>query len=98
MRFIGFTECLLITYFTNNLNGKDFVANTGVLTRAVKIRSISRPSPRAQKERNVSNLSRDYSCAILAKTVTAFCLCPKNLPEDKFKRLILFVGGAVRRI
>lgn len=51
MRFIGFTECLLVTYFTNNLNGKDFVANTGVLTRAVKIRSISRPSPRAQKER-----------------------------------------------
>ena len=27
----------------------------------------------------------DSSCDILAKSVTAFCLCPKNLPETKLK-------------
>lgn len=38
-------------------------------------------------ENNVSNQTRDNSCDILAKTVVAFCPCPKDLPEANIKSL-----------
>lgn len=40
-------------------------------------------------ENSVSNQTRDNSCDSLAKTVVAFCPCPKNLPEANVKSFIL---------
>lgn len=34
---------------------------------------------------NISSRVRDLSCDVLTKNVAAFYLCPKNLPEVKFK-------------
>lgn len=45
---------------------------------------------RFQKKTTLAIGLEHISCDILAKTVTAFFSCPKNLPEGKFKRNGLF--------
>ena len=37
---------------------------------------------------NISNWARDYLCDVLAKNVSAFCPCPKNLLETKLNCLL----------
>ena len=37
------------------------------------------------EEKNVSTWSKNRSCSILVKNVTAFCPCPKSLPKSKVK-------------
>ena len=41
------------------------------------------------EEKNFSMWLRDCFCDILVKNVAAFCHCPKNLLENKVKRLRL---------
>jgi hypothetical protein len=36
----------------------------------------------------ISNVVKDHSCDILAKNVTAFCSCPKNLTRVKLGRVL----------
>lgn len=38
---------------------------------------------KVSQKKNFSMLSRDHSYDILVKNVTAFCSCPKCLPEAK---------------
>lgn len=44
---------------------------------------------KASEENNVSNQTRDNSCDSLAKTVVAFCPCPKSLSEANVKSFVL---------
>lgn len=43
---------------------------------------------RFQKKTTLAIGLEHISCDILAKTVTAFFSCPKNLPEGKFKSFV----------
>jgi hypothetical protein len=42
----------------------------------------------ASGRNNICNCAGDRSCGISSKNVAAFCPCPKNLSEAKFKSIV----------
>lgn len=46
--------------------------------------TMQAPLKKFEREQYFSNWVRDYACDILAKNVSVFCTCSKNLPEAKF--------------
>lgn len=52
------------------------------------LRTVGTQFKRFQKER-ILVITLDHFYDILAKNMTAFCPCPKNLPEAKLKSFVL---------